>query len=244
MMAPKYTVLIAAQQYMLRQHLIQYIAAEKDFILLAECEDCATVVRYIQLLQPDLCLMEAKLAVESDFVWPDNIGQRTKTVLLHEDQRYALDAIDHGVFGYVITTALQNCLQKVFQKYRKALGTFNNSLYPERSVPLYKKKILVEQGRKLKSLDVSEISHIKANRDYSIIYSTAGNLFMGASGISSLEKRLNPSVFLRVHRSWLINLEHIVELYRDVSSTFIRMPNAVEIKVGRSYLPAIKQLLY
>ncbi|MGK9120047.1 LytTR family transcriptional regulator [Olivibacter jilunii] len=56
-------------------------------------------------------------------------------------------------------------------------------------------------------------------------------------------QHFDPALFLRIHRSVIINLAHVRELYKDIHRTFIVLDNGVELSVGRNYLPNVKSLI-
>jgi two-component system LytT family response regulator len=101
----------------------------------------------------------------------------------------------------------------------------------------------VEQGHRLVSVALKDVMWVEAEGDYSKIH-TGKQTFLSNKGISELEKRLNPSQFQRVHRSFIIALDAIQEVYKDPSGPLVLLKNNVQIKVSRSYIDVFRRLIY
>ena len=70
------------------------------------------------------------------------------------------------------------------------------------------------------------------------------NCFLSNFGITALATKLNPELFLRVHRSSIININFIKELSKTSSSFDVLMSNNDNVRVSRGYLENIKKLKY
>ncbi len=87
-----------------------------------------------------------------------------------------------------------------------------------------------------------DIIWVEAYGDYSKIH-TSASTFLSNYGISDLEKKLNPKLFLRVHRSYIINLDKVKELHKYGKSYDVTMQNDEVVRVSRGYLDAIKKIM-
>jgi two-component system LytT family response regulator len=101
----------------------------------------------------------------------------------------------------------------------------------------------VEQGNRLVSVAVKDVIWLEAEGDYSKIH-TGKQSYLSNKGISELEKRLNPAQFQRVHRSFIIALDAIQEVYKEPSGPLVVLKSNVQIKVSRSYVDAFRKLIY
>lgn len=109
--------------------------------------------------------------------------------------------------------------------------------------PVYLQRVLIDNGKKFVNICVNTIIYLKADRDYTWIHTTDNRSFLSNNGISQIEKKLDPSLFIRIHRSYIVNIAHVKELYRDYTRVVVPLPNNVEVAVGRHYLPVVKQLI-
>jgi DNA-binding LytR/AlgR family response regulator len=111
------------------------------------------------------------------------------------------------------------------------------------SPPVYHTRMLVDNGKRFINLSVRDIIYLKADRDYTWIHTTDKRSYLSSYGISHIERRLHPAQFIRIHRSHIVNVEHIKELHRNLTRLVITLHNGVEISVGRNYQPALKQMI-
>ncbi len=109
---------------------------------------------------------------------------------------------------------------------------------------IYPDRIFLEKEGRLKKVLVSDILYLRADRDYTWIYTTDRSAYLSSHGIGVLSQRLDPSIFLRVYRSYLVNLEHVKELYRDVRKFYLLMDGEVEIGVGKQYVQTVRDLIF
>ena len=84
---------------------------------------------------------------------------------------------------------------------------------------------------------------MEADGDYSRI-NTSNGTYLSNYGISTLETKLNPNSFIRVHRSSLIHLKYIKEVQKYLSSYDVIMQNNDVVRVSRGYMDNLKKLMY
>ena len=97
----------------------------------------------------------------------------------------------------------------------------------------------IKQNRVL-LVDVPGVSFIRSEGHYTWVHTAQGSQFCNLN-IGDLESRLDPQLFLRVHRSYIVNLSHVDEIVRDDGRMTLRMMGAtpVEIPVSRASAPRL-----
>jgi LytTR family transcriptional regulator, CO-responsive transcriptional regulator RcoM len=108
---------------------------------------------------------------------------------------------------------------------------------------LLRKIPTLKQNRVL-LVDVPSVSFIRSEGHYTWVHTGQGSQFCNLN-IGDLESRLDPHLFLRVHRSYIVNLSHVDEIVRDDGRMTLRMmgPTPVEIPVSRSSAPRLLEQL-
>ncbi|TYR36666.1 LytTR family transcriptional regulator [Sphingobacterium phlebotomi] len=102
--------------------------------------------------------------------------------------------------------------------------------------------LFVEEGKRLRRIAVQDIRYLKAAGDYTVVYVDKGE-FISSSGIGCIEQKLDPSRFMRVHRSFIVNLEYIHACHRDIGRLYLMMDDGQKIGVGKRYMHQIKSLI-
>ncbi|MEL6925093.1 MAG: LytTR family DNA-binding domain-containing protein, partial [Bacteroidota bacterium] len=80
-------------------------------------------------------------------------------------------------------------------------------------------------------------------KDYATLV-TEKQKYLSNYGIGQLEEKLNPLLFKRVHRSSMINVNYIQEIFKYAAAYDVRMTNGDIVKVSRSYLEVIRDLTF
>ncbi|WP_290796433.1 LytR/AlgR family response regulator transcription factor [Flavihumibacter sp. UBA7668] len=237
-------VFIAMGNSPLRATIIEIVQQEPGFVLAADTLPHSFLQEEIEAVMPDLLILE--ITEQYRFTPITGISFPLPTIFLGNHQEDALESFSYHVVDFLFPHFNRSDFRKALNKYKQWKALFVHHLLME-SMPLtvqYPKKIFVEAGQKRRSMDVGSILYLKAEGDYTRIYSIDNNQYMSSYGISVLEKRLDPSNFIRIHRSYIINTDYIKEMYRDISKTYVLLNNKVELSIGRIYLPNLKELLF
>lgn len=104
-------------------------------------------------------------------------------------------------------------------------------------------KILISHQSRLIAVKTADLIRIEAEGDYSRLYAR-DNVYLSNYGVGKLEEKLDPQIFIRVHRSAIINIQHIEEVFKYGAGYDIRMTNQDVVKVSRSYMDQIKKLTF
>ncbi|MEM9931757.1 MAG: LytTR family DNA-binding domain-containing protein, partial [Bacteroidota bacterium] len=107
----------------------------------------------------------------------------------------------------------------------------------------YPTRILVNKGRRMVTLKVEDIIWVEAAGDYSQLH-VGQEVFLSNYGISAIAEKLDPQVFIRVHRSSIINLQRIQEVHRYSKSYDVVMENDTVVRVSRGYMEKFKDITF
>ncbi|SFC57670.1 two-component system, LytT family, response regulator [Parapedobacter composti] len=240
----KPTLLIADKDHNFRTELQRLIKGLGRSAVFWECCNGVEALRYFNALQPDLVFMAVDLPGESGFDVLDKATHAPAVVLLSDSSNYAARAFEYHALDYLLKPISAERMELALRRWERHAGLQTETQNLRAAKASYPSRILVEKGKRLTSIPVNEITHLKADKDYTWIHTINGESYLSMNGIGQLERKLNPEYFIRIHRSYIVNIDYIQELYRDISKLFIALPNAVEINVGRHYLPVIKDLMF
>lgn len=98
------------------------------------------------------------------------------------------------------------------------------------------------QDRQIR-VNTEDIEAVEAVRDYVELHTSTKSHFMRGK-ISGIEQRLDPKQFIRVHRSFIVNLKHVKALKTaDSGARLVILASGKEVRVGRTYLPNVREKL-
>lgn len=240
----KQTVLIVDRDHSVRQWLRENVKCSSNHFVFWECSNGLEAEKYINALQPDLIFMDVKLPGKCGFEVIETVEYQPTVIFTSTSAQDAAKAFEYQAIDYLIKPLTSERLRLALERFKQWSGTTGKKVLANNSQVSYPARILVERGHRLTSIPINKITHLKADKDYTWIYTLNGESYLSTTGIGQLERKLNPQWFIRVHRSYIINIDHIQELYRDISKLFVSLPNAIEINVGRNYLPAVKELIF
>ncbi len=215
----------AGSRSLIREYLLNY----KDFQLIGECENGKDAIEKINRLTPDLIFLDINMPGYSGFEVVQQLTTCPKIIFITAYDKYAIKAFDNNAIDYLL---------KPFTAQR-----FNQALEKLQSLNHSPKHILVESGQKLICVAVQDIICFEADKDYTWIY-TATRSYLSNYGIGALEQRMDKSIFLRIHRSCIVNINWIKEVYREAYAFKLQLKNEKILTVSRSYLKDLKKHFY
>lgn len=235
-------VLIADKDEPTRQILRDYLLRQPYSFLLKECGNGPEAIRLVNTLEPDLVVMEVSLPGKNGFEVLDMLDYVPTVILMSATPEHAAKAFDYRAVDYLMKPLAPVRIQCAFQRLMNLKRPPGTDVTGQAGG--YPSRIFVEKGARLVAIPVDKITYLKADGDYTWIHTVNKEAYLCTVGIGQLVHKFDPQNFIRVHRSYIVNVEYIRELYRDISKLFVSLPNDVEISVGRSYLPAIKELMF
>ncbi|HZH63757.1 MAG TPA: LytTR family DNA-binding domain-containing protein [Flavisolibacter sp.] len=225
---------------LLRKYIEQYPYLQ----IVAECRNGEEAIERINSIQPDLAFLDIQMPGKTGFEVLQEINHFPTIIFSTAYDQYAIEAFNVNAIDYLLKPFTK---ERFDQALHKALETSKNRMLQQLTESFatssYPERILVEQGHRLVSVALKDVMWVEAEGDYSKIH-TGKQTFLSNKGISELEKRLNPSQFQRVHRSFIIALDAIQEVYKDPSGPLVLLKNNVQIKVSRSYIDVFRRLIY
>lgn len=218
-----------------RELLKQYLAQQKGFKIIGECSNGIEAVQQIDVLQPDIIFIDIQMPGLTGMQVVQKIRHNPAIVFTTAYDQYALNAFNADAVDYLLKPYTE-------ERFLKALGKVSGGLPSERAPTAYPTRILVEFGNRLINIAVSDIEYIEADKDYSRIYA-GRRVYLSNTGIGLLKQKLDPAVFLRIHRSYIINIEQLRELHKEAGGAQAIMANGQSLTVSRGYIDSVRRLI-
>lgn len=164
--------------------------------------------------------------------------------------QYALQAFELHAVDYLLKPYTRERFREAVTRLLRRLEpqpgvqTLAQQMVEERSETQYPDRILVSKGSKLVAVKMEEIIWVAADGDYCRLVTEEKGPLLTQYGIGQLEEKLDPQRFLRVHRSSIVNLDAIEEIFRAGHGYDIRMRNGEVVHVSRGYADQVKKLIF
>lgn len=240
-------VVIVDDEELARSYLRELLGSHPEIEVAAECSNGFEAVKAVAELKPDLLFLDVQMPKLDGFEVLELIGSETAVVFVTAYDQYALRAFDVHAVDYLLKPFNQARFEAALDRARQRIGA---RLPPAAQLaaaarpPLqYLERIVVKDGAKVDVIPCDKLDYAEAQDDYVLLRSQGRN-HLKPQTISSLEASLDPGKFLRIHRSYLVNLERVakIEPYAKDSRIAI-LTDGTRLPVSRAGYARLKALL-
>ncbi|PQJ79860.1 LytR/AlgR family response regulator transcription factor [Polaribacter porphyrae] len=241
-----YNVVIVDDEKSSRQLIREYLIDYNQFNIVAEAKNGLEAVKLISDFKPDLVFLDIQMPGLTGFEVLSKLNEIPQIIFSTAYDQYALKAFDIHALDYLLKPYTKERFDKALQRVTNNNNSNNmlnlmNNITSESDTFL--EHILIQKNNKLVSVAVKEITWIEAYGDYSKLYSNT-EIYVSNLGITTLQAKLLPSLFVRVHRSSIINITQILEIEKHDKTYTIRMKNKDIVRVSKTYVSEIKRLIF
>ena len=243
----KIRAVIVDDEELARQMLREYLSSHAEIEILAECQNGFEAVKAVTELNPDLLFLDIQMPKLDGFEVLELIGADRAIVFVTAYDEYAIRAFDIHAVDYLLKpfgaerfeTALQRAKQRLGGKQPVPAELVSSARQPDR----YPERIVVRDGTRVHIIPVSKLDFAEAQDDY-VALSAEGKKHLKQQTISSLETVLDPSRFLRIHRSYIVNLERVAKIEPYSKDNYVVvLNNGAQLPVSRSGYARLRAVL-
>lgn len=240
------STLIADDEPLARAGLRRLLSAVDWIDVVAEAEHGEATVRAIDELRPELVFLDIRMPGMLGTDALRNATHRPYVVFTTAHLEHAATAFELGALDYLLKPFGPERLAAALDRVRSALGEPASTSAFARMHEVFgagpMTRLFVRSGRAIVPVSVADVRRFEADGDYVTAHTgTAHHLLHVA--ISRLERRLDPKVFVRVHRAHIVNLNHVAAFKSGVGGQLVaHMSDATRIPVGRSRAQELRAL--
>jgi DNA-binding LytR/AlgR family response regulator len=227
------------------------LAVERLQILCADCPELEVVgtandglhgLTMADELSPDLVLLDIEMPKMDGIAAARalrSIRPSPAIVLVTAFDNFALEAFDLDIVDYLLKPVAPARLQRAISRAVAARGRPLEEIEPQGD---YASEFWVSHRSELIRVGAIDIDRIEAERDYMRLH-TGGRSYLLHQTISTLEQRLNPAHFQRIHRSHIVRRNLITGLRHEGGGVWhALLENDLSLRIGRKYLADVKKL--
>jgi two-component system LytT family response regulator len=235
----KLKVVMADDEALARRLLGEYLASEPDLEVVAECSNGFDAVKAVNDHKPDVVFLDVQMPKLDGFEVLELIDTPAAVVFVTAFDQYAMRAFDAAAVDYLLKPFSADRLRAALTRVRSRLR--ENASVPAaaelraaaRPPGEYLDRVVVKEGSRVHVIPVGKLDYAEAQDDY-VSLRSEGHSWLKQQTISSLETALDPRRFLRLHRSWLVNVDRIVRIEANTKDTWVAvLTDGAKVPVSR-----------
>jgi len=241
-------VVVVDDEPLARAVVREYVAAHPGVEIVAECANGFEAVKAVSELSPDLMFLDVQMPKLSGFEVLELIGRSVPVVFTTAYDECALNAFEVHAIDYLLKPFSAERFAEALMRTRERLAarevTPIEALVDEhRAKQTPVERVLIRDGSKVHVLPVDKIDYVEAQDDY-VAFHSDGKSYLKDQTLAAVESLLDPARFVRIHRSYLLNIDRIarVELYAKDSRVAI-LRDGAKLPVSRSGYARLAKLL-
>lgn len=236
--------LIVDDEELARRLVREYLRAHPDIEVAGESRNGLEAVADIEALAPDLVFLDIQMPKLSGLEVLEATQRRSGVIFTTAFDEYAIKAFELLAVDYLLKPFSQQRFDEALARARKLVGRRAPALDRLLAQPVPKLERLVIRDRgHVHVIAIADIQYVEAEDDYIEIH-TAERSFLKTQRLSELEAQLDPRRFVRVHRSYLINIDKLQGLERTTKDSQVAvLQTGRQIPVSRAGAERIRDCL-
>jgi two-component system LytT family response regulator len=233
--------LIVDDEPLARSRIRTMLATHHDIEVVAECGSATEAAALLESEPAALLLLDVEMPGTSgfDFLRSMHVDSPPAIVFVTAHEEFALDAFEANAVDYLVKPFSPERLDRALWRVRRFVEGRGTSRPPRRS----RERFAVRIRNEVVFVKVSSIDWIAAAGNYVRLYSGSESYLLRES-MQNIAAELDPSVFLRVHRSAIVNIERVRKLVPAADGSLsIVLQNATAIPLGPTYRTALEEAL-
>ena len=255
-------VIVVDDEPLARKRLRALLGRRTDVTVVAECATGHEAVAAVDAHDPDVIFLDVQMPGLSGTGVLDALGPRAvpAVVFVTAYDAHAVRAFEQEAIDYLLKPVGEERFNQTMDRVRERLAVYASlgsrgpvaqvataasettpAVHPTREAPLT--RIPIRSTGKITFVEVADVEWVEADGDYLRLH-TSDRSILYRSTLSALERRLDPQVFVRVHRSALVRQSSIVSLEPYYHGEYIiRTRHGARLRLSRSYRDRLPLLL-
>ena len=244
-------IVVVDDEPLARAVVREYASVDPALDIVADCANGFEAVKAVSELKPDLVLLDVQMPKLDGFEVLELLGRDQPVVFITAYDQYALRAFEVHAVDYLLKPYSAERFQEAIGRVRERLRARATAL----PVPIeaivrdakpkggHTERVLIRDGANVHVLPVDKIDYVEAQDDY-VAFKSEGKQYLKDQTLASVEATLDPARFVRIHRSFVLNIDRIakVELYAKDSRMAI-LRDGTRLPVSRAGYARLSELL-
>jgi len=243
----KIRTVIVDDEDLARQVVRELLAEHPEIAIVAECANGFEAVKMVTELKPDLLFLDIQMPKLDGFEVLELIGTEMAIIFATAYDQHALRAFEVHAVDYLLkpfgSERFEQALARAKQRLGGKLPPPSELKASTRAPGEFAERIVVRDGTRVHIIPISKLDYAEAQDDY-VALASEGKKHLKQQTISSIESSLDPSRFLRVHRSYVVNLERVTKIEPYGKDTHVAiLSDGARLPVSRAGYSRLRAVL-
>lgn len=247
-------VLIADDERIARNIITLLLAEQPDIDSIEEAKDGIQVLEKVKLNRPDILFLDIQMPGFSGIELAEKLDPKIVIVFVTAYDEYAISAFKLNATDYLLKPYVDERFYAAWRRAKKKvrknaesdysqLGELINLLKGEHHRD-YRTRLFVKEMGRIKLVDVEQLNFIAGAGNYAELHLFDGKVVLHKETLSSLESQLDPSIFIRIHRSSIVRRNSIQELRPNEKGDYtVLLKSGDALTLSRRNKAKLKELL-
>jgi len=239
-------IIIIDDEPLARSIVKSFLEKYDNIEIVAECNNGFEGVKAIEEHQPDLVFLDIQMPKINGFEMLELIDTNPSVIFTTAFDEYALKAFEASAIDYLLKPFTQERFDQAFEKWKisdavySKTNTINEITHKQPDEQL---RVVVKDGATIQIIPTSDILYFEAYDDYVKVY-TKEKYHLKKKTLSYYEQTLNPKDFLRIHRSFIINVNYLTKIDSFEKNSYrATLTNQAQIPISRNSYAELKEML-
>jgi len=250
----KIRALIVDDEPLARERIRSLLAEDPDVEVIGECADGREAVEAIRALAPDLMFLDVQMAEMDGFAVLSEIGgdRIPAVIFVTAYDRHALKAFEVHALDFLLKPLDRERFGRALQRTKDHLqfatpGVLNQRILNlledlKKPQPGYADRLALKTGGRVSFLKTDEVDWIEGEGNYARLHVNKQSHLIRET-MNQLESRLDPTRFLRIHRSTIVNTERIKEIQPLFNGAYgVLLKDGTRLTLSRGYRERLRVL--
>jgi len=243
----KLTAVIVDDEELARQVVREMLKSHAEIEIVGECANGFEAVKTVGELNPDLMFLDIQMPKLDGFEVLELLEGNVAVVFVTAHDEHALRAFEVHAVDYLLkpfsTDRFEAALERAKLRVGNAVPAARELASAARQPGEYASRIVVKDGTRVQIIPAAKLDFVEAQDDY-VALASQGKKHLKQQTIASIEAMLDPRSFLRIHRSYLVNLERVAKVEPYGKDTHVAvLHDGTQLPVSRSGYGRLRQLL-
>jgi two-component system LytT family response regulator len=243
-------VLIVDDEPLAREGMRMLLGEEPTIAGIAEARNGTEAVSMIRARRPDLVLLDVQMPEMDGFAVLKELGAEAMppVIFVTAHDQYAIRAFEVNAIDYLLKPVTSERFQQALARVRERVSVQGLDNQHVRALlqqlaqpPRFLSRIALRAAGKISFVNVEDVLYVQAAENYVQLHLKASRHLLHVP-IATLESSLDPEMFLRIHRSLIVNVRHVQELETGPHGEYIVViKGGARLQSSRSYHDKIKK---